>query len=212
MVCLIKYKIWEPGTTESEVRSIPLVLNFWRIHPATSSSTNVLSFDRSQVRCKPVRLASGKRHSISTACAQSEGPGAHGASARNVGGSIAHDQNFIPLEWSAEQFGTAKQSNPGQLISVFVVVAESAKSERFPDSEVPELDFGAKPNIARQEADDGLMFQCSEGAKERRDACTQAAGRVPEVLVQQKHVAGKKPIEIRALGWNLVSCEKLAHQ
>ncbi len=92
---------------------------------------------------------------VGPASAEGEYFRANGSAADYVGGGVTNDEHFRSCESLAERHCTAGEGDFGKLISVFVVITESADGKRMPEVEMPQFDFGAEPDIAGQEPDSG---------------------------------------------------------
>jgi len=83
--------------------------------------------------------------------------GADGAAAADVVGRIADDEHFGAGEGAAEPLAAPVAGDASELVAVFVVIAEGAQDKVFPELVMAQFDFGAEPDIAGEEADEGWL-------------------------------------------------------
>lgn len=135
-----------------------------------------------------------------------------GPTADDVGGGVADDKHFRSGEFVADQHFAAGESDFGEFISVFVIIAESADAKLMPEIKMAQFDFGAEPDIAGQESHDGPRCKHRKVIKKLLNTGANSTRGVAEVLVQEEHVTSEKAFEVCRRGLDAVGIEELAHE
>ena len=138
--------------------------------------------------------------------------GADRPGALDVPRGVADDENLLAAQIVVEQSAAAFLCEGGDLIAVLVVVAKRAGSEYFPKFKVSQLDFGAEPDVASQQAERGRFGQRVQLADEFPDAGQHAAAVLSQEAVEPENVAIEEKAEIFRRRFDLVLQKKLARQ
>src|ERR1035441_5012617 len=72
---------------------------------------------------------------------------------------VADDDDLLRLQILAQQPPRPRQRGQGDVIAVLVVVGKAAELKQLPQAEMPQLDFRAELDVAREQAQRGRLRQ-----------------------------------------------------
>src|SRR5436309_16126212 len=101
---------------------------------------------------------------------------------------VADHEDLVAAQVVVEQTAAALFGEGGDLIAVFVVVGKRAGLENLPQLEVAQLDFGAEPDVAGQQANRRRLGQRVELMDEFPNSGKNAAPRLRQQVIQPENV------------------------
>src|SRR6266496_4562024 len=123
-------------------------------------------------------------------------PGIDGASALNVVGRVADDQDFLTTERGIQKTAAAAPSDGGDFIAIFMIVGECPGLEDVPQIIMAQFDLRAQPDVAGQQTNRRRLGKPPKLMNEFADATEDTALRLRQQVIKPENVAVKKPAEI----------------
>lgn len=116
------------------------------------------------------------------------------------------------MQSAAEQEAASVAGDGGELIAIFVIIAKCAGAERIPEAVMAQLDFGAEPNVPREQAEHGRMGRILQSRDKFADAWTLMAVHLVQQMLQPEHIGIEETLKIPARRGDAVCAEAFAHE
>jgi len=138
--------------------------------------------------------------------------GPDGPAATNVQRRVADDHNFFAAQLPFQHPAGAAARGVRDLVALFMIIRKRAQLEFPPQIEMAQLDLGAEPDVAGEQADQRRLRQGAQTVEHLRHARARPGLALGEEVVKPENIAFKEAAEVFRAGRNVVVEKKFADE